>query len=174
MGALVLPCGLASPIPEKHQSPRHLAFIWKWNRPAMERGGRVLEPARTNFNDFVGTVAADDTAAVLDRPSLYELAHIDRDRYTIVAIDLIVDGPVAATIYAIDRVEQEGSHCTWRLLSWVSTTARFPSYSSISLSRVSKSSSGRHSKGSRSGWWRSISEIRSSSSLSPVRRVRWT
>jgi len=72
----------------------------------MERGGRVLGPARTNFNDYVGTVAADDTAAVLDRPSMYELAHIDRDRYTIVAIDLIVDGPVAATIYAVDRVEQ--------------------------------------------------------------------
>ena len=72
----------------------------------MERGGRVLGPARTTFNDYVGTVAADDTAAVLDRPSLYELAHIDRDRYTIVAIDLIVDGPVAATIYAVDRVEQ--------------------------------------------------------------------
>ncbi len=72
----------------------------------MERGGRVLGPARTNFNDYVGTVAADDTEAVLDRPSLYELAHIDRDRYTIVAIDLIVDGPVAATIYAVDRVEQ--------------------------------------------------------------------
>ena len=39
-------------------------------------------------------------------PSLYELAHIDRERYTILAIDLIVDGPGAATIYAVDRVEQ--------------------------------------------------------------------
>jgi hypothetical protein len=71
----------------------------------MERGGRVLGPARTNFNDYVGTVAADDTEAALDRPSLYELAHIDRERYTILAIDLIVDGPGAATIYAVDRVE---------------------------------------------------------------------
>jgi hypothetical protein len=71
----------------------------------MERGGRVLGPARTNFNDYVGTVAADDTEATLDRPSLYELAHIDRERYTILAIDLIVDGPGAATIYAVDRVE---------------------------------------------------------------------
>ena len=72
----------------------------------MERGGRVLGPARTNFNDYVGTVAADDTEVALDQPSLYELADIDRERYTILAIDLIVDGPVAATIYAVDRVEQ--------------------------------------------------------------------
>jgi hypothetical protein len=71
----------------------------------MELGGRVLGPARTNFNDYVGTVAADDAEAVLDQPSLYELAQIDRDRYTILAIDLKVDGPVRATVYAIDRVE---------------------------------------------------------------------
>ena len=69
----------------------------------MELGGRVLGPARTNFNDYVGTVAADDAEAVVDRPSLYELAQIDRDRYTILAIDLTVDGPVTATVYAIDR-----------------------------------------------------------------------
>jgi len=71
----------------------------------MERGGRVLGSARTNFNDYVGTVAADDAEVVLDRPSLYEVAQIDRDRYTIVAVDLKVDGPVAATVYAVDRVE---------------------------------------------------------------------
>ena len=70
---------------------------------AMERGGRVLGPARTSFNDYVGTVAADNAAAAMDRPSLYELAQIDRDRYTILAIDLIVDGPVTAAVYAIDR-----------------------------------------------------------------------
>jgi hypothetical protein len=67
--------------------------------------GRELGPATTNFNDYVGTVAADDAEAVLDQPSLYELAQIDRDRYTILAIDLKVDGPVRATVYAIDRVE---------------------------------------------------------------------
>jgi hypothetical protein len=71
----------------------------------MERGGRVLGPARTNFNDYVGSVAADDAKAVLDRPSLYELAQIDRDRYTILAVDLNVDGPATVTIYAIDRID---------------------------------------------------------------------
>ena len=71
----------------------------------MELRGRALGPAGTNFNDYVGTVAADDADAVMDRPSLYELAQIDRDRYTIVAVDLTVDGPTTATIYAFDRIE---------------------------------------------------------------------
>ncbi len=66
----------------------------------------VLGPAHTRFNDYVGTVAADDAAVVKDQPSLYELADIDRDRYTILAVDLSIDGPVTATVYAIDRVEQ--------------------------------------------------------------------
>lgn len=71
----------------------------------MDPRGRVLGPASTDFNDYVGTVAADDAAAVRDQPSLYELAHIDRDRYTIPEVDLKVDGPVTATVYAIDRIE---------------------------------------------------------------------
>ena len=71
----------------------------------MEGRGLVLGPANTRFNDYVGTVAADDAATVMDGPSLYELAHIDRDRYTIVAVDLTVDGPTTATVYAFDRVE---------------------------------------------------------------------
>jgi hypothetical protein len=71
----------------------------------MEVQARALGPARTNFNDYVGTVAADDAEAVLDRPSLYELAKIDRDRYTVLRIDLRVDGSRTASIYTIDRVE---------------------------------------------------------------------
>ena len=70
-----------------------------------EPQGRVLGPATTNFNDYVGTVAADDAEAVMDRPSLYELAQIDRDRYTIVGIELNVDGPTTAAVYAFDRLE---------------------------------------------------------------------
>jgi hypothetical protein len=71
----------------------------------MELRGRVLGPASTNFNDYVGTVAADDAAAVMDVPSLYELAQIDRDRYNVVAVDLTVDGPTTATVYVFDRIE---------------------------------------------------------------------
>jgi hypothetical protein len=73
----------------------------------VELRGRVLGQASANFNDYLGTVAADDAEAVLDRPSLYELARVDRNRYTILAIDLRVDGPATATVYAIDRVERE-------------------------------------------------------------------
>ena len=54
----------------------------------MEHGGPVLGPAHTRFNDYIGTVAADDAEAVRDQPSLYEIAGIDRDRYTILAVDL--------------------------------------------------------------------------------------
>jgi hypothetical protein len=71
-----------------------------------ESRGRVLGAASTPFNDYVGTVAADDAEAIKDRRSLYELAQIDRDRYTIVGIDLEVDRAATATVYAIDRVEQ--------------------------------------------------------------------
>jgi hypothetical protein len=71
----------------------------------MQPRGRVLGPARTRFNDYVGTVAADDAEVVKDQPSLYELADIDRDRYTILAVDLSIDGPVTATVFAIDRVQ---------------------------------------------------------------------
>jgi hypothetical protein len=81
-------------------------FIWLWDRIAMKTRGVALGPASTRFNDYIGTVAADDAEVIKDRPSLYELAQIDRDRYTIVGIDLTVDGPTTATIYAIDRIEQ--------------------------------------------------------------------
>jgi hypothetical protein len=53
----------------------------------MAHRGPVLGPAHARFNDYIGTVAADDLEAVKGQPSLYELANIDRDLYTIVAID---------------------------------------------------------------------------------------
>ena len=71
----------------------------------MDPQGRALGPATTRFTDYVGTVAADDAEAVMDRPSLYELAQIDRDRYTILGIELSVDGPLTAAVYAFDRLE---------------------------------------------------------------------
>jgi hypothetical protein len=41
--------------------------------------------------------------------SLYELANIDRDRYTILAFDLRTEGPVTATVFAVDGLST-GSH----------------------------------------------------------------
>jgi hypothetical protein len=84
---------------------RYRLFTYSWHYPAMEPLGQVLGPASTNFNDYLGTVAADDAEAVLHEPSLYELADLDRDRYTILAVDLRVQGRTTATLYAIDRVE---------------------------------------------------------------------
>jgi hypothetical protein len=43
---------------------------------------------------------------VKDQPSLYEIANIDRDRYAILAFDLRIEGPVTATVFAIDRLER--------------------------------------------------------------------
>jgi hypothetical protein len=64
--------------------------------------------ARANVNDSVKTAAAaDDAKAVFDRPVIYELAKIDPDRYSIVGIDVRVDGPTTgiATVCAVDRLE---------------------------------------------------------------------
>jgi hypothetical protein len=58
--------------------------------------------------DVKGRGLGPDVAeAVLDLPGLDELAKIDRDRYTMVGIDLRVDGPTTAvaTVYAIDCLE---------------------------------------------------------------------
>ena len=64
----------------------------------------MLGSAHTRFNDYIGTVAADNAVALTGEPSLYELVSIDRDLYTIVAVDLRIDGP--ATVYAVDRFPQ--------------------------------------------------------------------
>jgi hypothetical protein len=102
----------------------------------MDPRGPLLGPANTRFNDYVGTVAADDAEAVKDQPSLYEIANIDRDRYTILAVDLRVDGPVTATVYAVDRVEHGiARHAEIAELTraWV----RFPSCRSTSQNQTS-------------------------------------
>jgi hypothetical protein len=66
---------------------------------------RVLGPAAVRWNDYVGTAAADDADALMDRPSLYELAGVDRDRFTILGIDLTVwETTTTVKVYAVDRV----------------------------------------------------------------------
>ena len=72
----------------------------------------MLGPAAVRWNDYVGTAAADDADAVLDRPSLYELAGVDRGRYTIVGVDLTIwEETTTASVYAVDRVgERLESH----------------------------------------------------------------
>ena len=97
----------ASPCPDSGRSTLLVTICLptRGTMPAMEPTGRVLGPASTKFNDYLGTVAADDADAVICEPSLYELAELDRDRYTILAVDLRVEGRTTATVYAMDRVE---------------------------------------------------------------------
>ena len=63
-----------------------------------------LEAAHARWNDYLGSAAADDAQAVLDRPSLYEIANLDRERWTIVGIELSL-GQLSeqVVIYAVDR-----------------------------------------------------------------------
>jgi hypothetical protein len=72
-----------------------------------QANARLLGPAATTWNDYVGTAAADDADAVLHHPSLYELAAIDRDRWMILSVDLRVETDAAVTVYAIDKI----AHC---------------------------------------------------------------
>ena len=60
----------------------------------MEAKGRELSPARIDFHDYVGIVAADDAEAVLEVPTLNELEKIDRDRYTMVGIAKTASTPL--------------------------------------------------------------------------------
>jgi hypothetical protein len=65
----------------------------------------VLGPASARWNDYVGTAAADDAAVLLNRPSLYELAEIDRDKWMILSVDVTrtAEG-TTVTVYAIDKI----------------------------------------------------------------------
>ena len=71
---------------------------------ALGKSRRLLEPASAIWNDYLGTAAADDADAAFGALSLYELAGLDRGRWTIVSISL-EHGPTSqrVTIYAFDR-----------------------------------------------------------------------
>lgn len=66
---------------------------------------RLLGPASVTWNDYRGTAAADDADAIANSRSLYEMSGLDRDRWTIVSIDLDRrDAQQQVTVYAFDRV----------------------------------------------------------------------
>ena len=56
------------------------------------------EPAATRWNDYVGTVAADDPAALADTKSMYELTGLDRDQWIIVGLDIVVTAAIPEII----------------------------------------------------------------------------
>jgi hypothetical protein len=66
---------------------------------------RRLTAAATRWSDYIGTAAADGAEVVLDRPSVYELTGLDRDRWLVTAIDIeVLDGQMEAVVYAFDRL----------------------------------------------------------------------
>ena len=73
----------------------------------MELPQQALGPVSAQWNDYVGTAAADEALAVQNTPSLYELANLDRDRWAIVAVDLDVQlgDKASVRVYAVDRRE---------------------------------------------------------------------
>ena len=63
-----------------------------------------LGTAQTQWNDYRGTAAADDAIALLGSRSLYEIAGLDRSRWTIVGIDASLPATAEhVTVYARDR-----------------------------------------------------------------------
>jgi hypothetical protein len=75
-------------------------MVRQWNR-----GDECLaQRARTSTTTWGQLQQMTPTPSWPDLAN-YELAQSDRDRYTILAVDLTVDGPVTATVYAIDRIE---------------------------------------------------------------------
>jgi hypothetical protein len=68
----------------------------------------VLGPADARWNDYVGTAAADDAPAVAGLASLYSIAGVDRDRWTIVGMDLSRwEQTHRVVVYAVDRLQPE-------------------------------------------------------------------
>ena len=68
-----------------------------------EEHGR-LGSAQVQWNDYLGTAAADDADALLNTRSLYEMAGLDRHRWMIAGIDLSM-GSISdqVVVYAMDR-----------------------------------------------------------------------
>lgn len=65
-----------------------------------------VHPAHCQYDDYVGTAAADDADPVLGGQSLYEMAGIDPDRWTILGVGLSRwQKHNVGRVYALDRLE---------------------------------------------------------------------
>ena len=81
-------------------------FTLVCNSPVMTTQRGVLDPATSRWSDYVGTAAADDADVLRNTPSLYELAGVDRQRWTILGIDLASEqGEATVTVYGFDRTQ---------------------------------------------------------------------
>lgn len=65
-----------------------------------------LGPIHTQWDDYTGTAAADDADALAGTRSLYAIAGLDRERWTIASIDFSRWGSShLVTVYAVDRID---------------------------------------------------------------------
>jgi hypothetical protein len=80
------------------------------HRALMGEHPEPMGAASVRWNDYVGTAAADDAEAVVHARSLYQIAGLDRDQWTIVGFDIDRwDSAHRVTVYAYDRRQQEDS-----------------------------------------------------------------
>ena len=81
---------------------RSLTFVC--NGSAVDRKNSRLGSAQARWNDYVGTAAAEDADAVLNSRSLYEIAELDRNRWTIIGMDLSIgETSEPIVLYVVDR-----------------------------------------------------------------------
>jgi hypothetical protein len=92
----------------------------------MGKQNQPIGPATVKWNDYVGTAAADDSEAAPGTRSLYQIAGLDRDRWTIVGFDIERwDRSHRVTVYVFDRRQQPQSS-TAELLDLAEETGELP------------------------------------------------
>jgi len=71
---------------------------------------RPLGPATTRWSDYVGTASADDAEVRIGAPSLYELGGLDRGRWRIVGMDLVLQHrSPSVVVYAVATTDAPSS-----------------------------------------------------------------
>lgn len=63
----------------------------------------TLGPALVQWNDYVGTAAADDSDSAAGSLSLYEMSGLDPALWTILSVDISTGMTNGLTLYAFDR-----------------------------------------------------------------------
>ena len=87
------------------QVTRSLTFLC--SSLSMLEGNSRLGSAQVTWNDYVGTAAADDAQVLFNTRSLYEIAGLNRDEWSIVGLDFAMGSAERVVLYAAARTEVE-------------------------------------------------------------------
>lgn len=72
----------------------------------MNNDTKVLGAISVQYDDYLGTAAADDADAMLGARSLYQMVGLDRDQWLIVSVELARSKiSERVSVYAIDRYQ---------------------------------------------------------------------